>query len=84
MGLDKAAGCKQTAFKKHLDVSDIHLRTTFNSHAHKLYKPKSVKELWTRKPFRHPHCKFLYWYQEFLCPVEPLYFSDEKSITVEK
>ena len=33
---------------------------------------------------RHPHCKFLYWYQEFLCPVEPLYFSDEKSITVEK
>ena len=28
--------------------------------------------------------KFLYWYQEFLCPVEPLYFSDEKSITVEK
>ena len=21
---------------------------------------------------------------EFLCPVEPLYFSDEKSITVEK
>ena len=33
---------------------------------------------------RHLHCKFLYWYQEFLCPVEPLYFSDEKSITVEK
>ena len=33
---------------------------------------------------RHPHCKFLYWYQEFLCPVEPLYFSDEKSISVEK
>ena len=31
-----------------------------------------------------PHCKFLYWYQEFLCPVEPLYFSDEKSTTVEK
>ena len=26
----------------------------------------------------------LYWYQEFLCPVEPLYFSDGKSITVEK
>ena len=26
----------------------------------------------------------LYWYQEFLCPVELLYFSDEKSITVEK
>ena len=23
-------------------------------------------------------------YQEFLCPVEPLYLSDEKSITVEK
>ena len=33
---------------------------------------------------RHAHCKFLYWYQKFLCPVEPLYFSDEKSITVEK
>ena len=33
---------------------------------------------------RHPHRKFLSWYQEFLCPVEPLYFSDEKSITVEK
>ena len=31
----------------------------------------------------HSHCKFLYWYQEFPCPVEPLYFSDEKSITVE-
>ena len=31
-----------------------------------------------------PHCKFLYWYQEFLCPAEPLYFSDEKSISVEK
>ena len=30
------------------------------------------------------HCKFLYWYQEFLCSVEPLYFSDEKSVTVEK
>ena len=24
------------------------------------------------------------WYQEFLGPVEPQYFSDEKSITVEK
>ena len=23
-------------------------------------------------------------HKEFLCPVEPLYFSDEKSITVEK
>ena len=34
---------------------------------------------------RHPHCKFLYWYQEYLCPVEePLYFSDEKSTTVKK
>ena len=28
--------------------------------------------------------EFLYWYQEFLCPVEPLYFSDEKLITVEE
>ena len=33
---------------------------------------------------RNPHCKLLYWYQEFLCPVEPLYFSDEKSTTVEE
>ena len=23
----------------------------------------------------------LYWYHEFLCPVEPLYFSDGKSIS---
>ena len=30
------------------------------------------------------NCKFLCWYSEFLCPVEPLYFSDEKSRTVEK
>ena len=30
------------------------------------------------------HCKVLCWYQEFLRPVEPLYFSDEKSTTVEK
>ena len=27
---------------------------------------------------------FLCWHQEFLCPVEPLFFSDEKSTTVEK
>ena len=33
---------------------------------------------------RHPHCNFPYWYQKFLCPVEPLYFSDEKSTTVEQ
>ena len=53
-GLDKAAGCKQNTFKKHLDVSDmhlnvseIHLKTDSNSHAHKLYKPRWVKELWT-------------------------------------
>ena len=32
----------------------------------------------------HPHCQFLYWCQEFLCPIEPLYLSEEKSITVEK
>ena len=25
----------------------------------------------------------LCWFQEFLCPVEPLYYSDEKSTTVE-
>ena len=35
-------------------------------------------------PSSHPHCKCLYWYQEFLCPVEPLYLTDEKSTTVEK
>ena len=28
--------------------------------------------------------KLLCWNQEFVCPVEPLYFSDEKSTTVEK
>ena len=33
---------------------------------------------------RHRHCKFLYCHQKFLCPVEPLYFSDEKSAAVEK
>ena len=27
---------------------------------------------------------FLCWYQEYMCPVEPMYFSDEKSITDEK
>ena len=26
---------------------------------------------------RHPHCKFLCWYQEFLCPVEPLLRNDK-------
>ena len=26
----------------------------------------------------------VYWYEEFLCPVEPLYFSEEKSTRVEK
>ena len=31
-----------------------------------------------------PQCKFLCWYQNSLCPVESLYFSDEKSTTVEK
>ena len=44
VGLDKAAGCKQNAFEKHLDVSDIHLKLALNSHAHKLYKPRWVKE----------------------------------------
>ena len=28
--------------------------------------------------------KFLYWYQKFLRPVELLYFSEEKSTTVEQ
>ena len=30
------------------------------------------------------HPRFLHWYQELICPVEPQYFSDEKSLTVEK
>ena len=45
IGLDKAAGCKQNAFEKHLDVSHIHLKFALNSHAHKLYEPRWVKEL---------------------------------------
>ena len=45
--------------------------------------PGTSKEIYS-EVVEDPHCKFLYWYQEFLCPVEPLYFSDEKSITVEK
>ena len=51
-----------------------------------IYSEDAEGETRTRKPWitNHPHCKFLYWYQEFLCPVEPLYFLDEKSITVEK
>ena len=36
----------------HLDVSDIHLKISLNSYAHKLYKPRRVKELWTRQPFK--------------------------------
>ena len=51
-GLDKPAGCQHNAFKKHLDVSRVHLKSALNSHAHKLYKPRWVKELWTIKPFK--------------------------------
>ena len=43
IGPDKAAGCKQNAFKKHTDVSDMHLnvsekhlKTALKSHSHKL------------------------------------------------
>ena len=43
IGLDKAAGCKQSAFEKHsdvshihLDASEIHLKFALNSHAHPL------------------------------------------------
>ena len=46
--------------------------------------PGTSREIYTEDAEGEAHCKFLYWYQEFLCPVEPLYFSDEKSITVEK
>ena len=45
-------GCKQNAFEKHLDVSDIHLKIALNSHVHKLYKPRWVKKLWIRQPFK--------------------------------
>ena len=47
IGLDKAAGYKLNAFEKHLDTFDIHLKIALNSHAHKLYKPRCLKELWT-------------------------------------
>ena len=52
MGLDKAAGCKQNAFEIYLDLSDIHLKVALNSHAHKLYKPRWAKKLWTRQLFK--------------------------------
>ena len=52
IGLHKVAGCKQNEFKKHLDVSDMHLnvceihfKTALNSHAHNWYKPSWVKTL---------------------------------------
>ena len=44
-----------------------------------IYHFSTVTDLSSEK-----YSEFLYWYQEFLCPVESLYFSDEKSITVEK
>ena len=50
IGLDKAGGCKQTAFEKHsdvshihLDASDIHLKFALNSHAHPLDEHSSCK-----------------------------------------
>ena len=43
--LDKAG--KLNAFEKHLDKFDIHLKIALNSHTHKLYKPRCLKELWT-------------------------------------
>ena len=49
ISLDKAGGCKQNAFEKRLDVSDIHLKIALNSHARYLYRPRWVKELWTIK-----------------------------------
>ena len=52
IGLGKAARFKQNAFEKHLDVSHIRLKFALNSHAHKSYKPRWIKELWTRQPFK--------------------------------
>ena len=52
IGLDKAAGCKQNAFEKNLDVSDIYLKIALNSHARYLYKQRWVNKLWTRQPFK--------------------------------
>ena len=52
VGLDKASRCKQNAFENHLDVSDIRLKIALNSDVQKLYKPRWVKELWTRQPFK--------------------------------
>ena len=49
---DAAFNSQQNAFEKHLDVSQIHLKFDLNSHAHKLYKPGWVKELWTRQLFK--------------------------------
>ena len=51
MGPDKAAGYKQNAFEIHLDVY-IPFKIALNSHAHSLYKPRWVKELWTKQPFK--------------------------------
>ena len=52
-----------------------------------LLDPRSKLEdfaVWTHaiQAANIPH--ILCWYQEFLCPVEPLYFLDEKSTTIEK
>ena len=48
-----------------------------------IYSEDAGGETPTRNPWIMPFIS-LSISQEFLCPVEPLYFSDEKSITVEK
>ena len=53
MDLDKAAECKQNAFGKNSNISVIYLKYALSLHAQKLYKPKWVKELWTRQPFKN-------------------------------
>ena len=48
-----------------------------------IYNEDEDAKIYTER-IRYLHCTFFYSYQEFLCPVEPLYFSDKKSTTVEK
>ena len=65
--LDKAAGCKQKAFEKHLDVSDIHLKFALNSHECILYKPRWVKEFPTRQPYKDQTASTSYLVLVYLC-----------------
>ena len=49
-----------------------------------IYSEDADGETRTRNPLVINQEFLCYWYQEFLCAVEPLYFSDEKSTTVKK